>query len=108
MQILLILILYLYSIVDQQDDCIYEIGWEGTTYEGAKELEVMSHNPSKVTVLNGRMSHLCAIIGSSMFMVGGYHKQENEARLKDRDVTVDMSDINVYSLTDVSFKRSCI
>ena len=55
------------------------------------------------TVLNGRMSHICAIIGSSMFMFGGYHKSETDARLKDRDVTVNMADINIYSTTDVSF-----
>ena len=55
----------------------------------------------KMSVLSGRMSHLCAVIGSHMFMVGGYHKGEGEERFKDRDISVHLSDINIYSIRDV-------
>ena len=57
----------------------------------------------KMSVLSGRMSHLCAVIGSHMFMVGGYHKGEGDERFKDRDISVHLSDINIYSIRDVSF-----
>ena len=35
-------------------------------------------------------------------MVGGYHKGEVNERFKDRDVTVSMTDVNIYSIRDVS------
>ena len=60
-------------------------------------------NTSRVSILNGRMSHMCAVIGSNMYMIGGYHKGNNSERYKERDVTVDMSDVNIYSIRDVSY-----
>lgn len=69
----------------------------------------MSSPNSKVSTLHGRMAHLSAIVGSSMYMVGGYHKSNPEARYRDKDVTVDMADINIYSLRDVSITSlSCM
>jgi hypothetical protein len=41
-----------------------------------------------------------------MFMVGGYHKGEGEERFKDRDISVHLSDINIYSIRDVCVQIS--
>lgn len=59
----------------------------------------------KMSVLSGRMSHLCAVIGSQMFMIGGYHKGEPEERFKDRDISVHLSDINIYSIQDATWRK---
>lgn len=64
-----------------------------------------SQSRPKMSVLNGRMSHLCAVIGSHMFMVGGYHKGEGEERFKDRDISVHLSDINIYSIRDATWRK---
>lgn len=60
---------------------------------------------NKMSILNGRMSHLCAVINNQMFMVGGYHKGEVNERFKDRDVTVSMTDVNIYSIRDGTWRR---